>query len=192
MSDIILSNDELTVLGGPAKINLEVDFGPQGDRGSQIFICNGDPNETAIGQTPKVFDLCINNLTSHQDYLFYYQYINNAGTNEWVKLFKLLPNIYSNNYIKNFGTTGESIQINIPLINLVPSEVIGNISSSNFNVQHSILNQKPVASSIMVGEIVEDNNDLILPITISALEYSLGNWSYLTGNKTVHIFITMV
>jgi hypothetical protein len=191
MPDILLSNDDITVLGGPAIVNLEVDFGPQGDRGSQIFICNGDPNETAIGQTPKVFDLCINNLRLHEDYLAYYQYINNAGTNEWVKLFNLIPNTYSLNDTGTFSSSGVR-HINVPLINIVPAELIGSVTAANFNVQYSILNQNPVSSSISIGEIITDGDNLALPISIKAVEYSNNSWSNLTGVQTVHLFITVV
>jgi len=38
MADVILSTEDLTVLGGPSSLNLEIDFGPKGDRGSQIFV----------------------------------------------------------------------------------------------------------------------------------------------------------
>ena len=34
MADILLSNDDLTVFGGPESISLDLDIGPQGDRGS--------------------------------------------------------------------------------------------------------------------------------------------------------------
>ena len=37
MVDIVLATDDLAVLGGPETVNVEVDFGPTGDRGSQIF-----------------------------------------------------------------------------------------------------------------------------------------------------------
>ena len=191
MPDILLSNDEITVLGGPSTINLEVDFGPKGDRGSQIFICNGDPNETTIGQTPQIFDICINNLRSHEDYLSYYQYINNAGTNEWVKLFKLIPNIYSTNNTGTFNSSGVR-QINMPLINMVPAELIGSVTAASFNVQYSILNQNPISSSISIGEIITDGDSLALPLTIKAAQYSENAWSNLTGVQTVHLLITVV
>ena len=38
MTDIVLSNEDITILGPPSTIELSVDIGPQGDRGSQIFV----------------------------------------------------------------------------------------------------------------------------------------------------------
>ena len=43
MVDAYIITDELAVLGGPDTVNVEVDFGPSGDRGSQIFSNTGKP-----------------------------------------------------------------------------------------------------------------------------------------------------
>jgi hypothetical protein len=52
--------DDVLVLGGPDTVNVEVDFGDKGDRGSLIFVGNGNPDSVDIGQDPRVFDLYIN------------------------------------------------------------------------------------------------------------------------------------
>lgn len=192
MSEVILSTDSLTVLGGPSSVDVQLDFGPEGDRGSNIFVGEGDPNlsSTTIGQDPSVFDLYINVLASDDDYLALYQYQNIDGSNTWTKIVKLIPNIYSTNSTGAF-VDGER-QINIPVISIVALDQIANLSASNFNIQHSVLNVNPVASSLSVGELVTQDDLVILPLTIKAIEYSEGTWSNLTGQKTVHLFISVV
>ena len=37
MAELLLSTDNITVIGGPDIVNLDVDFGPSGTRGSKIF-----------------------------------------------------------------------------------------------------------------------------------------------------------
>ena len=93
MVDVILSSDDLVVLGGPEEVNVEVDFGPKGDRGSLIFVGNGKPDLVDIGQTPNTFDLYINLLTTDDEYLMMYQYVEVLGTMQWQTLTKLIPKI---------------------------------------------------------------------------------------------------
>ena len=193
MAEVALTTDDLTVLGGPATVNLEVDFGPQGDRGSQIFVGNGQPNDpgTVIGQDPEIFDLYINVLTSDEEYLYYYQYQNVSGTNTWVKLFKLIPNVYSTNSTGTF-VAGER-DINIPVINIVPSDLVGTVTASNFNIQHNIINNtNPLSSTLTVGEIVTVDDIVTLPLSIKAIEFDGADWIDLAGEKTVHLFISVV
>lgn len=193
MAEVILSTESLTVLGGPATVDLEVDFGPEGDRGSYIFVGEGDPNSpsTVIGQNPAVFDLYINlDASDSADYLAMYQYQNVDGSNVWTKLLKLIPNTYS---VNNTGTFVDGQRsINIPVINVVPLDQVANISAANFNIQYNILNNNPISSSLSVGELVSQDDIVILPLTINAVEYSEGSWSNLSGQKTVHLFITVV
>jgi hypothetical protein len=38
MPDVVLNNDDVTILAPPSVIELLVDIGPQGTRGSQFFV----------------------------------------------------------------------------------------------------------------------------------------------------------
>ena len=60
MPDVLLDNDDITVLGPPETLELLIDIGPEGARGSQIFVGVGNPNTEEIGQTPLLNDLYIN------------------------------------------------------------------------------------------------------------------------------------
>jgi hypothetical protein len=199
MADVILSSDDLTVLGGPSIVSVDVDFGPTGDRGSQIFVGNGNPNVVEIGQTPKIFDLYINLLASDEEYLNYYQYQNVDGTNVWVNLFDLQPLSKAYKITRTF--TGGALSFTLPVAEIVPLGMTATADESNFNIQYSIHNDNPLASSITVGEPSVILGILSLPITIKAselvdseesapiLEY---DWLPLDGPKVIDLFITMV
>jgi hypothetical protein len=191
VADVLLITDDLTVLGGPQSIDVEVDFGPEGDRGSQIFVSNGKPNEVEIGQTPKVFDLCINVLSSDSEYQTVYQYQNVLGTNTWVSLFKMVSNLYSVNRTVSFLNGNASI--NVPVAKIVPSTLVGSVTAANFNVQFNIVQgNTPISSSMSLGEIVSQDNELVLPISLKSVEFDEGDWIDASGTKTVHLFITVV
>jgi hypothetical protein len=91
MAEVILSSDDLTVLGGPAEISVDVDFGPKGDRGSLIFYGLGKPDEiSTLPEDLKAYDTYINASPTDSEYQFLYQYISaDGGTPSWVKIFKL-------------------------------------------------------------------------------------------------------
>jgi hypothetical protein len=95
MVDVVVSPDSLSLVGGPSSISVDVDFGPAGTRGSQIFVGRGQPNSpsTVIGQTPNILDLYINiaPATVDEEYLNVYQYQSIDGASTWVRLFDLLP-----------------------------------------------------------------------------------------------------
>jgi hypothetical protein len=193
MTEILLATEDLTIFGGPSRLNVEVDFGPAGDRGSQIFVGYGNPNDVSIGQDPKVFDLYINILAGdpNGDYLSLYQYQQGiSGAPSWVKLFKLIPNTYSTNREEEFED-GE-VLINVLLTDIVPASLTGELTEDNFNIQFNIKNDNPISSAISVAapEIIGGN--VILPITVKALEYDGLEWSQLSGTKIVQLLITVV
>jgi hypothetical protein len=184
---VLIANDDLTVVGGPTSINVSMDFGGPGKRGSQVFISSGNPNEVSIGQTPEVLDLCINSLNSDSEYRYIYQYQNLGAVNQWVPLFSLVPDTFSENTSKLF-VEGVA-QINIPVFNITSTE---NLTFANFNVQCSIIEDSPVSLSVSVQEIDIVDDIQVLPITVNAAKFSDDTWSLLEGSKTVHLSITVV
>lgn len=193
MVDALVGAMDVTVLGGPATVDVGLDFGPSGDRGSYFFVGNGNPNTpgTVIGQTPKVQDMYINLLTSDTEYLFLYQYQYVNGSNVWVRLVKLIPNHYSESVTRSFDN-GE-LDFFIPVGNIVASNLIANITSSNLSVQHSIVNNaNPVTSTLIIGSIVTTGGVVSLPITIKAKEFDGTDWIDLDGNARIDLFISVV
>jgi hypothetical protein len=191
MAEILLSSDELTVLGGPAEISIDVDFGPQGDRGSLILYGLGKPSEIILPETPQIYDTYINLLTSDSEYLFMYQYIAGPGGNpSWTKLFKLIPNTYSSNLVRNF--VNGQVELNIPIAAILPEDQIGSYTAANFNIQCNVLSPTPVSLGVTVSEIQFFDSLMSLPITINATEYLDQEWVPVSGQKTLHISITVV
>jgi hypothetical protein len=184
---VLVANDDLTVIGGPTSINVSLDIGATGKRGSQIFLSPGNPNDVAIGQTPEVFDLSINILKSDQEYLYLYQYQNLGAVNQWVPLFKLIPDTFSENLTKLF-VDGEA-EINVPVFSITSTE---NLTAQNFNVQCSVIGTHPVVSSVSIGEIQIIDEVQVLPLSVSSVEFIDGEWTPLSGTKIVHLTITVV
>jgi hypothetical protein len=192
MAEVLLSSDDLTVLGGPAEINLDVDFGPQGERGSLIFYGSQKPDAFSFPTDLKVYDIYINVNPTDDEYQFVYQYLPEVGgALNWAKVLRLNPTIYSYNQTVAFDSSGTSLDpIEILLSNFVSEDLIGTYSSDDFNVQVNILNENPVSIGTTVLDITPGSIQA-LPISIKAIEYSSGSWQPLTGSQTVHILVTL-
>lgn len=192
MADVLLSTEDMTVLGGPASISVDVDFGPDGERGSLWYTNSaGKPTSTLPVSNPNVFDMCINTKPGDSEYQYIYQYRNVSSVKSWVKLFKLIPNTYSVNRPVTFAA-GEQ-RVNIPVLNIVPETMVGTVTSSNFNVQYSITgNNAPLAPSLSVLPIETVDSVLSLPLIFKAVEFDGTDWVDLAKSVTIHLFITVV
>lgn len=188
MVDIVLDSEELTVLGGPSQVAVQVDLGPDGDRGSIFVVDSSEPNSITnnnviSGITVQSFDMYIN--TSNRKM---YQYIPGDGGNlTWVEVLSLIPNTYKVNKLVTFAN-GETTISDISISSIVDTGSTSGLSSSNFNVQHSIVGSAPSASSISVSNPSAGK----LPITIYAAEFNGTSWTPMSGSKTVHLLITVV
>lgn len=193
MVDVLVDTEDITVLGGPESISVDLDVGPDGERGSRIFTSVGDPNVVSIGgnQTFKVFDLCINVNPSDPDYQFLYQRINDSGNETWEKIFKMTTNQYSEVSLRLF-VDGE-VEIVLNLLDIVPEDIITSVNASDFAVMHNISGSlSPVVSSILVGDIITNGSSRGLPITIKASTFDGSELAPLAGSLSVHLFISMV
>jgi len=191
MPDVLLDNDDITVLGPPEIVELLVDVGATGTRGSQIFVGIGDPNVIEIGQTPLLNDLYIN-ASPGADYGYLYQYVSQPGGNIWIEVLGLKPTIYSVNHTTTY--VNGIAQVVIPISNIT-SET--SLTASNFSVQFSIVNNNPVAASMSIPALAGDNTNLV--INFKAVEHRTdvdsgpyGDWAVLEGEVTTHLFITIL
>lgn len=186
MPDVVLSNDDLTVLSGPEVIELLVDIGPTGTRGSKVFVGVGNPNSVSLS-TKILNDLYINSAPG-SDYGYLYQYVSEPGGDTWVEVLNITPAIYSKIHTVTFasGTSAStgSGSIVIPITDI--TSVTG-LESDNFSLQYSIVNSNPVASS--VSSVAVSGTDLV--INLEASEYN-GSWGPLDAETSVHLFVSVV
>jgi hypothetical protein len=179
-----IDNIDLTVYGGPTAIDLSVDFGTQGNRGSRSWIGSGDPSITLAGQDIALYDWYINTNTSQTYYSWLYQYVTEAGNPVWTPVLKLNPAQYSTIATTTF-TTG-STTITVPVKNLT---AINGVILSNFVIRYKILNANPIADAFTVtltGTYPNQN----LSIVLNGISYNGSTWSQLTGSQDVHLFIS--
>ena len=191
MPDVLLDNDDITVLGPPEIVELLVDVGATGTRGSQIFVGIGDPNVVEIGQTPLLNDLYIN-TSPGADYGYLYQYVSQPGENLWIEILELNPTIYSVNHTTTY--VNGIAQVVIPISNITSAT---SLTASNFSVQFSIVNDNPVAASMSIPALAGGNTNLV--INFKAVEHRTdvdsgpyGDWAVLEGEVTTHLFITIL
>lgn len=185
--EVLVNTDDITVLGPPAEVKVQLDIGATGSRGSQVFVGTGNPNEIEIGQNPISNDLYINNAPG-DEYSYMYQYISGLGGLTWVPILKVNPTIYSANHLQTFSS-GVSTLI-IPIANIV--QLSGaSLTEENFSVKFSIGHSNPVAASISAVAITGASNES-LSITLKAAELSSGTWQSLANTVTVHTLITVI
>lgn len=191
MADVVISNDDITVLAPPEVVELLIDIGPTGQRGSKFFVGTGDPNsltssQTIFSQDIYLYDMYIN-TSPGADYGYMYQYVAEPGGNVWTQVLNINPTLYSKKHTTTFTSGAGSITV--PIANIVT--VSGTpLTASNFNIQYSIEGANPVASSIQVPALAGAGTNLV--INLKAVKSVSGTWSNLTGEVTVHLFISVV
>jgi hypothetical protein len=195
MTEIFVSSNETKVIGGTSTVNVELDFGPQGDRGNLFLVGYGNPNTITHSVDLQLLDIYINVQTTDDDYLVIYQYQNSSGVNTWIETGRLMTDKFSTNRLASFTLGKTTSSIDFKLSNIVPLSLLGAITSSNFNIQCTFAEEdNPVALSILVGNVTIDalSGDVILPVDINAVEYSEGDWSLVEGDRNIHFLITVV
>jgi hypothetical protein len=186
---IPVNTEDIAIIAPPDTIEVSVDIGPTGQRGSKVFVGAGDPNSitsngTIFSQTVYLNDLYIN-VSPGTDYSYMYQYVSVPGADQWETVLKINPAIHSRLDTTVDFTSGTA-SITLPISSIVT--VTGSpLVASNFNVQHNIKHSNLVSSSLSNVQVSGSN----LVISLKAMEYS-GSWQTLTANNvSVHLFISV-
>ncbi len=194
MADILLSNDDLTVFGGPETISLDLDIGPQGDRGSIIVGSNGNPQDANVNaliiQSIQPLDVAIDYNPFSTTYKTVFQRIATATGTQWTELFSLKTNFYSSTQT----ITAANGKLTLSPINV--TQIYGGVeaTSENLSIQYSISSGSggPMATKLVIRDLNTTQGFLALPLEIEGVEYVDGTWGPLVGPKDVHLFITVV
>jgi hypothetical protein len=217
MVDIVLSTDDVTVLGGPANVSVDVGIGAAGIRGSQILQGNADPNTLTSEDfisTPLVYDLFLVVDPSSPDYLQFYQYVNRDGDLIWDKILKLSPSTYAINKVIDFVDGEATFNINLYdldergliFTDLVDTYALFNIqvTLSNYDITNpiSVSNPSlPAAVSVYAGDVFsgapegDPAGDYVeyLPVTVNAAEWDGSSWASIDAKSVAaHITISLV
>lgn len=198
MADILLSNEDLTVFGGPESISLDLDIGPQGDRGSIIIGTLGDPRDSTVAsyivQDVQALDIAVDANPNSSTYRTVFQFIATPTGLQWTPVVSLKTDFYSSTKT----VTAENGKLTIPPINVTDIyqfEESSTVNASNFSVQYSISSPDsggPLATNLIINELIDSPGFLALPLEIKGVEYDGETWVPITGTKVVHLFITVV
>lgn len=209
MPDILVSNDDLTVFGGPVEISLDLDIGPQGDRGSIIVGSNGNPQDASVDAALQLqprylppapgvtFPSGINALDIAIDYNPYsdtyktvFQRVATPTGTQWTELISLKTNFYSSTQT----ITAANGKLTLSPINV--TQIYGGVeaTSENLSIQYSISSGSggPMATKLVIRDLNTTQGFLALPLEIEGVEYVDETWGPLVGPKDVHLFITVV
>jgi hypothetical protein len=197
MADIILSNEDLTVFGGPESISLDLDIGPQGDRGSIIVASNGNPQNANVHSDLlnipngiEALDIAIDINPLSSTYKTVFQRIATATGTQWTEMLSLKTNFYSSTET----VIAANGKLTLSPINV--TQIYGGVeaTSENLSIQYSISSGSggPMATKLVIKPLNTTQGFLALPLEIEGVEYVDGSWSPITGPKEVHLFITVV
>ncbi len=184
--NVILEDEDFVVLGPPEQIDVSVNVGQRGPRGSRFFVGDGDPNFPGVvpaGETPELGDVFVNASTASQ-YGWLYVYLRTPSGNQWVSALRLQPSVYAKKSLVIFS--GGTAIVSIPLSNIVPDVIITDVDRYIVSLESEHPN--PVAMSITSKDIIGSN----LVFTLKAVEYSSSSWSDLVGTVLLNITISVV
>lgn len=191
MADVVIASDDLVILGGPSSVNIQLDIGAAGQRGSQIFSDVGKPTSPAISFPfpPRINDLFINLDPSDVDYLFLYQYKLDNAVLGWTKLLRLIPTTILFNPVIKFidgvahssvvdPATGATLDVKglyFPITGTLENEDTENIDHRDLNVQYTVIGSNPSAGGVELKEInsVFDVEILVDPMSKTYVEENI-------------------
>lgn len=212
MVEVVVSTDNVVVLGGPEAVEVETGVGAEGKRGSVWLSGDGNPNlkNIAIDFTviPQTLDRYIDIDPNSDTYLNVFRYLSVDGQNTWEKDFSLNNTPYSINEVVQF-TNGQAVfNVDITELGIDSSFVDGfDNSFAYFNVQATASNvdaelapagtNNPIAFSITVDDAYYDSAGITdsqevpfkLPLIINAVEFNGTAW--VPVNNSIIMYFTV-
>lgn len=189
--DVVIDTEDLLVLGPVDNVELQVDIGPTGKRGSKYFVGSGDPNTPGVipeTEEIQIGDFFINSSTASTDYGWLY--VRQAGQNNvvsWVKAVQLQPAMYANNFNTTFSNGLGTISI--PLIDVVSQGASTN--TNKYVVQLTAINAEPVLVTLQQKRIPSPNFNTLF-LDVRAIRFSLGEWIPVSADINIGVTISVI
>lgn len=193
MAEVILSSEDLIVIGGPTSVSVDVDFGVSGIRGSRIYSVGSDPRLTTTEKPEDLipYDLAMVTTPSEPDYLTVYQKIGTSAE-DWIQLAALLPNVFSTKIPLDF-TSGVAVG-SVPVSQVL---TVDSYEVERFSVQYEIEsdaagNNYPISSSISLS-VQELGGEQYLVAAISAIQFTGSSWEPIDSeSRYINFFVTAI
>lgn len=185
----VLQTDTITVFGPPESIEVSLDIGPQGDRGSLIYSGAGDPNTNSgvFSNNPaQVSDIYIRTDLG-ADYGLVYQYNTIPGGEEWQSILKIQPILY--NALEDIEFVSGTASVSIPLSSIYADAPVS-LTASDIAVLLTPQHSQPVAHTISTKGITSGTSRSLI-IVIKAKEIT-GSIADLTGTVKFNILISVI
>jgi len=186
--DVLVDTTDIVVLGPPQQIDLSLDIGSQGERGSRFFVGTGNPNSPGVlpsGENFILGDVFLNSSTG-AEFAWLYVYIQTPSGNTWTPAIKLQPGIYNRQVDGVFNSNGIAT-ISIPVSEISPDSAITDVNRYVVQITPSSY-QNPIAFTINSKSYVAPN----LQIVVEAIEYSSSSWQNLQGEVELGVTISVV
>jgi hypothetical protein len=184
--NVVIEDPQLTVLGPPASLTLNVNSGEQGTRGTKIFSGVGNPNSSSLLSDKILGDLFVRTDIG-PDYGVIYQYVSVPGGPEWQKIINFQPIRY--NAIVNLMFAGGSGSVSIPLSNFYIDAPAG-LTANNLVTQVSAQSDNPTA--VGTTKLLTSGSTRNIILYINAAEFVSASWSYLSGSANFNVGISVI
>lgn len=186
--DVVLESQEVVVLGGPSNVEIQLDTGATGTRGSLAYAGAGLPSSSTIPNYSSILpgDLYVNTAPG-ANYSWLYQYLIKPGGGTWEPILQLNPALFHAVYEVAF--VSGTATISIPVNNIAAGST--GLTADNFAVVCTFENVNPISFSISSKSVSGSPSNLVLEI--SALEYSSGSWiDFVSSSAKVALFIRVI
>lgn len=177
MPETIVLNPELSVFGPASSIDVRLDIGSTGIRGSKQFVGIGNPGSSTVPETPLLNDTYLNISNSEL-----WQYVNESGTDQWKLLGKIVPLTYNKLETKTFTSGSASFSFNISTLFGITT------TTKDFIINHNIIGTNDVISSVVTQPVLTAST---LTFDIKAKSFDGTTWSNLTGSQKVMLTISL-
>jgi hypothetical protein len=186
--DVLLDTSDIVVLGPPQQIDLSLDVGSQGERGSRFFVGTGNPNSPGVfpsGEIPILGDVFLNASTG-AEFSWLYVYVQSPSGNIWQPALRLQPGFYNRHIDATFNSSGIST-ILVPISEISPDSSIIDVNRYVIQITPVFYNN-PISLVINSKSVVGEN----LQFIVEAIEYESSSWQNVEGVVELGVTISVV